>query len=68
MPIGQGPRIIIEIDHKFKKMLYDEIIADGMSMKEWFLKHANEYLESKSPQQSLLDTKGNPRSDYENEI
>ncbi len=64
MPVGQGPRIIIEIDHEFKKALYDELKSDGMSMKDWFLGHAREYLESKSPQQSLLDTDKTPRSEY----
>ena len=50
MARGPSGRIIIEVDPSFKRNLHSSLAADGLSMKDWFLKQGSEYLvERKQP-------------------
>jgi len=50
MARGPSGRIIIEIDPAFKRDLHSALAADGLSLKNWFLKQGAEYLvERKQP-------------------
>jgi hypothetical protein len=44
MARGPSGRIIIEIEPAFKRDLHSALAADGLSLKEWFLKQGAEYL------------------------
>jgi len=44
MSIGSSGRIVIEVEPEVKRQLYSALTKDGMSLKEWFLRHADEYL------------------------
>jgi hypothetical protein len=44
MARGESGRIVLEIDPSEKKELYEALIKDGMTLKDWFLKHADKYL------------------------
>lgn len=50
MARGPSGRIIIEVDPSFKRDLHSALAADGLSLKDWFLKQGAEYLsECKQP-------------------
>jgi hypothetical protein len=44
MSIGSSGRIVIEVEPDVKRHLYSALAKDGMSLKEWFLRHADAYL------------------------
>lgn len=53
MSIGTSGRIVIEIEPALKRELYSLLAADGLSLKEWFLNQAANYIAS-SRQPSLI--------------
>ena len=44
MPVGRSGRIVVEIDPELKQELYAALDHDGISLKQWFLDNAGEYL------------------------
>ena len=44
MPHGTSGRIVIEIDPELKAQLYQALGREGVSLKAWFLRHAEAYL------------------------
>lgn len=56
MSIGSSGRIVIEVKPAVKRQLYAALAREGMSLKEWFLKNAEAYLEEME-QLSLLQPK-----------
>ncbi len=44
MARGDSGRIVLEINPADKQELYDALIRDGMTLKDWFLRRADEYL------------------------
>jgi len=44
MARGESGRIVLEIDPAEKHDLYDALTRDGMTLKDWFLRRAGEYL------------------------
>lgn len=44
MPPGKSGRIVLEIDPELKEELYAALREDGLTLKEWFLKRARQYL------------------------
>jgi hypothetical protein len=47
MSIGQSGRIVIEVDKETKQQLYSVLKREGLSLKEWFLKNVDSYLDVK---------------------
>lgn len=45
MSIGSSGRIVIEVEPDVKRQLYAALTREGMSLKEWFLRNAEAYLE-----------------------
>jgi hypothetical protein len=45
MSIGNSGRIVIEVEPDVKRRLYSALARDGLSLKQWFLKNAEAYLE-----------------------
>jgi len=46
MARGDSGRIVIEIDPKFKKDLYLSLAQRDLTMKDWFMKQAEEFIEN----------------------
>ncbi len=44
MSIGSSGRIVIEVEPELKRQLYAALAKEGMSLKEWFLRSADAYL------------------------
>ncbi|MBU1695264.1 MAG: hypothetical protein KKC51_15065 [Verrucomicrobia bacterium] len=54
MARGESGRIVLEIDPSAKDRLYEAVTKDGLTLKEWFLRKAEEYLRDRG--QLLLFT------------
>lgn len=45
MAMGKSRRIVIDVDDvDLKRRLYSALVKDGLSLKDWFVARANEYL------------------------
>lgn len=44
MSVGQSGRIVIEVEPDVKRLLYSALARDGLTLKDWFLKRAESYL------------------------
>lgn len=44
MSIGNSGRIVIEIEPSIKRQLYSVLLRDGLTLKEWFLRNAENYV------------------------
>lgn len=45
MPRGNSGRIVIEIDPKKKSQLYSVLAKNNTTLKEWFVRQCDQYLE-----------------------
>ena len=55
MAVGNSGRIVIEIDKELKKELYKQLLNDNLTLKEWFIRMADSFVqESTQPQLKLL--------------
>ena len=52
MSIGTSGRIVIEIEPEAKRRLYAALAREGLTLKDWFLRNAENYL-SESGQMPL---------------
>lgn len=48
MARGESGRIVLEIDPEQKEQLYAAVTKEGMTLKDWFLRKASEYLQERS--------------------
>ena len=45
MAMGKSRRIVIDVDDvDLKRRLYSALVKDGLSLKDWFVARANDYL------------------------
>jgi hypothetical protein len=51
MARGDSGRIVLEIEPSEKEELYAAITKDGMTLKDWFLRKASEYLRERNQPQ-----------------
>jgi uncharacterized protein (DUF1778 family) len=40
MAVGTSGRVVIELDAEQKKLIHQAIKSQGMTLKQWFLEHA----------------------------
>ena len=52
---GKSGRIVLEIDPSLKSDLYEALQEEGITLKEWFLRHTGSYLAQKA-QPSLFNS------------
>ena len=52
---GKSGRIVVEIDPILKSDLYEALREEGITLKEWFLRHTGSYLAQKA-QPSLFNS------------
>jgi hypothetical protein len=55
MARGESGRIVLEIEPSAKDKLYAALTKDGMTLKDWFLRQASQYLRDRT-QPSLFET------------
>ena len=48
MARGKSGRIVIEVDPSIKKKLYEALVSNDMTLKEWFLKSADDFISNKN--------------------
>lgn len=46
MARGESGKIVIEVDPKFKKDLYKVLSIKDLTMKDWFVQQAEEFMEN----------------------
>lgn len=44
MSIGSSGRVVVELDPQLKRQLYSALAARGMSLKEWLMLNARQFL------------------------
>jgi len=44
--IGSSGRIVIEVEPEVKRQLYATLAREGMSLKDWFLREAEQYVQT----------------------
>lgn len=44
MPVGESGRVVVDIGPVLKRRLHAALVADGMTLKEWFIAEAERYL------------------------
>jgi hypothetical protein len=54
MARGESGRIVLEIDPSEKEELYNAVTKDGMTLKDWFLRKATEYLRERNQSQLFV--------------
>ncbi len=47
MSIGNSGRIVIEVEPEIKRQLYSALAREGKTLKDWFLLHVDQYLQSR---------------------
>jgi hypothetical protein len=48
MAMGKSRRIVVDVDDiDLKRRLYAALVQDGLSLKDWFISNATNYLSSK---------------------
>jgi len=57
MARGDSGRIVVEMDPSEKCTLYSALETDGLTLKNWFLARAREYLQNRS-QMMLFENRG----------
>lgn len=48
MPRGPSGRVVIDLDPEFKRELHSALVADGVTLKDWFTRQAEHYLAERS--------------------
>lgn len=48
MPKGESGRIVVEIEPELKRKLYSVLAMESLTLKDWFIKEANQYVEDKT--------------------
>jgi hypothetical protein len=61
MAVGPSGRIVIEVDPELKRELYNCLSSDQLSLRQWFLETARQYLATRG--QLSLDLKLSPRAE-----
>jgi hypothetical protein len=54
MARGLSGRLVLEVDPALKRRLHARLAAEGRTLKDWFLEHAEHYLSQPQPVQQLL--------------
>lgn len=60
MAVGKSGRIVIEIDPQLKRTLRAALERDGLTMKEWFTRRAEHYLDTRRQTELLFSNPVQP--------
>jgi hypothetical protein len=59
MAVGNSGRIVIEVDPAFKQTLYAQLDQEGLTLKDWFVLQASQYVEQNGHLPLFANTKLN---------
>jgi hypothetical protein len=62
MSIGNSGRIVIELEPGLKRQIYSALAKDGMTLKEWFVREAKNYISTASQVPLDLDHSPNEQA------
>ena len=48
MPRGRSGRIVVEVERELKGRLHATLALEGLTVKEWFVEHATEYVQNRA--------------------
>jgi len=48
MPRGRSGRIVVEVEQELKGRLHATLALDGLTVKQWFVDRATDYVESRA--------------------
>jgi hypothetical protein len=67
MSIGLSGRVVVEIDPQLKRHLYSRLTREGQTLKDWFVRCADAYIQEHSDAaQMIQDASPAPSLDSEN--
>ena len=47
MAVGSSGRVVIDLDPQVKRQLHAALVADGLTLKEWFQRKCERYLQER---------------------
>lgn len=59
MPKGKSGRLVVEIDPTLKRRLYSALAIENLTLKQWFIKTAEQYVDEQEQPHLLGITKSN---------
>jgi len=68
MSIGTSGRVVVEIEPALKKALYAALIRDGLTLKDWFIQSAENYLTNAKQGTLAFDVDEHQVKETSNEI
>ena len=48
MPRGRSGRIVVEVEQDLKRRLHATLALEGLTVKEWFVERATDYVQSRA--------------------
>ena len=48
MPRGRSGRIVVEVERELKGRLHATLALDGLTVKEWFVERATDYVQTRA--------------------
>lgn len=66
MAIGSSNRVVIDLPPDLKRRLYATLLADGQSLRQWFLGAAEQYLNRHEGGQRELPIVAEARGEWRN--
>lgn len=63
MPRGKSGRIVLEVNPNEKEDLYEALEKDGLTLKDWFLGQARNYLQNRN-QTELFMMVAEPQAEF----
>jgi len=61
MSIGSSGRIVIEVEPEVKRQLYATLAREGLTLKDWFLREAQDYVETSTQMPLDLASNAGPK-------
>ncbi len=62
MSIGSSGRIVIEVEPVLKRQLYASLLSQGMSLKEWFVINADQFVKNNGNSSVIKTTTANKKA------
>lgn len=68
MSIGSSGRIVIEVEPEVKRQLYSTLAREGMTLKDWFLREAQNYMKGATQMPLDLTSDVKPADQTKNKL
>ena len=61
MPKANSGRIVVDVDPDLKRRLYSVLAMDNSTLKDWFIRSAEKYIDKKHKPTPRFHTEGNKK-------